>query len=109
MTDATAKRLAWGLFTLCCLFYLADILVPLVARAQVGIRPLLAADGHGTRDHPRDQRGDFQPSVRTLVCGHPQVPVGQLVEPGRTGQSQTGTSPAADTRFGSSNTAEVAR
>jgi len=36
MTDATAKRLAWGLFTLCCLFYLADILVPLVARAQVG-------------------------------------------------------------------------
>lgn len=36
MTDATAKRLAWGLFTLCCLFYLADILVPPVARAQAG-------------------------------------------------------------------------
>ncbi len=36
MTDATAKRLAWGLFALCCLFYLADIVVPPVARAQAG-------------------------------------------------------------------------
>jgi hypothetical protein len=58
-------------------------------------------------DHPGHQRGDLQPSVRALVRGHAQVLISQVAQPRPIGQRRTGTSPADDTRFGSSNTAEV--
>lgn len=51
----------------------------------------------------------IQSCVRALVRRHAQMLVGQDLEPADRARARTGTSPAADTRLGSSNTAEVAR
>ena len=59
-------------------------------------------------DHPRHQRGDLQPGVGALVARDAEVLTGQRRKPAESASANTGTRPADDTRFGSSNTAAVA-
>jgi hypothetical protein len=65
-------------------------------------------DAFRVRDHPRDQRGDLQPGVRALAGRHTQMRLSQFLETCRRANASTGTNPADDTRFVSSNTAGVA-
>ena len=65
-------------------------------------------DRVGTGDHPADQRRDLRPGVRALVGRHAQPPIGEVPQPARSARRITGTSPPADTRFGSSNEADTA-
>ena len=76
--------------------------------------PAVPQDGHvidavRAGDHPRDERGDLQPGVRALVRRHRQILVGQPAKPAPAASATTGTNPAADSRFGSSNTAGPTR
>ena len=45
-------------------------------------------DAVGTRDHARDQRGDLQPRVGTLVGRHGQVLIGQIAQARRLRQCE---------------------
>ena len=58
---------------------------------------------------PPTSEATFNPAFAPLSVGTVRCCIGQLPQPGRLGQRQHRDQPADDTRFGSSNTAEVAR
>jgi hypothetical protein len=59
-------------------------------------------------DHARHQPRDLRTGIRALVGRHTQMHLRQLRQPADRANASTGTSPTADTRFGSSNTADTA-
>lgn len=59
-------------------------------------------------EHPRHQRRDLRPGVRALVGRDTQLVLSELREPGRLREPEHRASPAADTRLGSSKTADTA-
>jgi hypothetical protein len=66
-------------------------------------------DGVRAGDHPRDQRGDLIPAFAPLSVGTDSCCWASSWRPADRASARSGTSPADDTRLGSSNTAEVAR
>jgi hypothetical protein len=66
--------------------------------------PVHVLDAVGAQQHPGDQALDFQRRARAERAGHGHVLAGQ---PARPASRITGSSPAAEIRFGSSNTKSV--
>ena len=59
------------------------------------------------RGHPSDQARDLQMRVDAALAARPDVLRDQVARPARSARAITGTRPACDTRFGSSNDACV--
>ena len=57
---------------------------------------------------PATSEATFNPAFAPLSVGTAQVLIGQVRRPADSASASTGTSPADDTRFGSSNAADVA-